>query len=71
MHITIIGVATLLCMLYLAGCANNNDVWVKQSEMIERPVNDQQETANMNMDQEKYSAKSMSAKPMNEESSSE
>lgn len=66
MHITIIGVATLLCMLYLAGCANNNDVWVKQSEMIERPVNDQQETANMNMDQD-----NIPAKTMKEESSTE
>ena len=66
MHITIIGVATLLCMLYLAGCANNNDVWVKQSEMIERPVNDQQETANVNMDQD-----NIPAKTMKEESSTE
>lgn len=66
MHITIIGVATLLCMLYLAGCANNNDVWVKQSEMIERPVNDQQETASMNMDQD-----NIPAKPMKNESSTE
>ena len=66
MHIMIIGVATLLCMLYLAGCANNNDVWVKQSEMIEHPVNDQQETASINMDQEKISTKSIK-----EESSTE
>ena len=62
MHITIIGVATLLCMLYLAGCANNNDVWVKQSEMIEHPVNDQQKSENMNMNQDE-----IPAKPMKEE----
>jgi outer membrane murein-binding lipoprotein Lpp len=64
MHIMIIGVATLLCALYLAGCANNNDVWVKQSEMIEHSVSDQAETANM--DQEKFPTKSLK-----EESSTE
>ena len=56
MHITVIGIATLLCMLYLAGCANNHDVWIKKSEMIERSVDSPQDTSST--EQKNISAKS-------------